>query len=145
MHSNRHARCSFILRSALLLLGSILLVQCKVYTINKSDLESKLRPRGNEVRGLSLNTIYKKQYKNGIDTLIVADESGNVIKARRFGYDSKIRVITKKNKSIKYYVKSLYIYKGEYLIGERPAPKLYGPNYFPVKLSEISRIEVTGI
>ena len=49
--------------------------------------------------------------------------------------------LTNDQKVIRFYVKSLYIYKDQFLIGERTAPKLRGPNYFPVRLSDISRIE----
>jgi hypothetical protein len=117
-----------------------LLSGCKVYTINKADLESGLK-QGHS-RGLSINHLYKKQYKNSLDTVVCIDEVGKK-KLRRLSQDSKVIIYTR-NQSIKYYVKSLYIYKDEYLIGERTAPRLYGPNYFPVKLSEIDRIEVKG-
>src|SRR5687768_16143913 len=81
---------------------------CRVYTIKKSDLETHLKPV-DAGGGLSLNNLYKKQYHNNIDTLLCVDEIGQV-KTRRFGRDSKIKIYTRRNKAIKYYVKSLYIY-----------------------------------
>jgi hypothetical protein len=119
------------------------LAGCKVYTINKSDFESGLKSRQGKSTGLAINSLYRKQYKNHLDTIVCANDMGQVMK-RKLGQDSKITIYTTSNKTIRYYVKTLYIYKDEYLIGERTAPKLYGPNYFPIKLSDIDRIEVKG-
>jgi hypothetical protein len=113
---------------------------CKVYTINKTALEQELKPE----KGLKIGAIHKKTYKNSIDTLYCTDETGN-LKIKCVNHDSKIVVVTKGNKAIKYYAKTLYIYKGQFLIGERTAPRLRGPNYFPVRLSEIDRIEVNAV
>jgi hypothetical protein len=143
MHTNRQKCRSLLKLTTLLAVTLTLFSGCKVYTINKSDLENELRPKGREIKGLSLNAMYRKQFKNSIDTLECLDESG-AVKLKRINYDSRITIITRKNKAIKYYAKTLYIYKDEFLIGERTAPKLRGPNYFPVKLSDISRIEVVG-
>jgi hypothetical protein len=143
MHTNRQKCRSLLKLTALLSIMSLSFTGCRVYTINKSDLENELMPKEGEIKGLSLNSIYRKQFKNNIDTLECLDESGAVI-LKRINYDSRITIVTRKNKSIKYYAKTLYIYKNEFLIGERTAPKLRGPNYFPVKLSDISRIEVVG-
>lgn len=85
--------------------------------------------------------MYKKQYINAMDTLTCQDAVGH-IRTKRLHYDSKITVVTCANKSIRFYAKTLYIWKGEFLIGERTSLNLYGPNYFPIKLSDISRIEV---
>lgn len=113
---------------------------CKVYTINKTEFESRLKPRAGEVKGLTLNSIYRQQFRNDIDTISFLNSVGKV-QYKRVNYDSKITVITNDQKVIRFYVKSLYIYKDQFLIGERTAPKLRGPNYFPVRLSDISRIE----
>jgi hypothetical protein len=118
-----------------------ILAGCRVYTINKTEFESGLKKKQGKHHGLSINMLYKKQFKNSLDTVVCSDMNG-ALKRKRLSQDSKIRIYTKQNKSIKYYAKSLYIYKDEYLIGERTAPRLYGPNYFPVRLSEIDRIEV---
>jgi hypothetical protein len=147
MHGNRHW-CHGLLRSAALLLISVVVVQCKVYTVNKTDLEKRLNPKGGDseypvATMNSISSLYQKQMKNNLDTLSCSDEIGKK-KMKRINHDSKITIITKKNKAIKLYAKTLYIYKDEFLIGERTKPKLYGPNYFPIKLSEISRIEVKG-
>ena len=141
MHTNRQNCRGLLKLAALLTIVTASFTGCKVYTVDKSDLENELLPKGNEVKGLSLNSIYKKQFRNSIDTLELLDETGSV-KLKRIHHDSRITIITRKNKAIKYYAKTLYIYKNEFLIGERTAPKLRGPNYFPVKLSDISRIEV---
>ncbi len=143
MHTNRQTCLSRLMLAALLIIVFSVFQGCKVYTIDKSDLENELCPKDNEVRGLSINSLYKKQFRNKIDTLECIDQSG-LVKLKPIKYDSRITIITRKNKAIKYYAKSLYIYKNEFLIGERTAPKLRGPNYFPIKLSEISRIEVVG-
>lgn len=115
---------------------------CKVYTVNKADLESELSPARGE-RGLSIGYMYRKVYRNGIDTLVCRDEIGHT-RLKKISPDSKITIFTKQNQSIRFYAKSLYIYKGQFLIGERTAPRLRGPNYFPVRLADIDRIEVTG-
>jgi hypothetical protein len=113
---------------------------CRVYTINKSALEAELRPE----KGLKIGSIYKKTYKNSVDTLWYHDETG-ALRVKCINLDSKIVVVTKGKKAIKFYAKTLYIYKDQFLIGERTAPRLRGPNYFPVKLSEIDRMEVSAI
>jgi hypothetical protein len=120
-------------------------VQCKVYTINKNNFENSLNPKnGSAFRTMnSLSQFNSRQFKNSLDTLTFLGEGGTRM-TKRFNQDSKIRIVTRDNRIIKYYVKTLYIYKDEFLIGERTKPKFYGPNYFPVKLSDISRIEVTG-
>jgi len=125
---------------------SFFLAQCRVYTINKTHFENSLNPKTGSATFRSMNSLAhfnKKQFKNSLDTVTCLDEGG-AVKTRRFNQDSKIRIVTRDNRTIKYYAKTLYIYKDEFLIGERTKPKLYGPNYYPVKLSDISRIEVTG-
>ena len=121
------------------------LSSCSVYTINKTDLEKKLKPKENthaSKKGLNLLTaMHSKSYTNAIDTLKCADEVGQ-IKTKKFNYDSKITVVTNKNKAIKFYAKTLYIYNDQYLVGERTSLSIHGPNYFLVKLSDIARIEV---
>ncbi|PBQ31996.1 hypothetical protein CNR22_09510 [Sphingobacteriaceae bacterium] len=121
------------------------LASCSVYTINKSDLESKLKPKENshaQKKGLNkLAAMHDKHYVNAIDTLKCADAVGQ-IRTKRFNYDSKITVVTNRNKTIKFYAKTLYIYNDQFLVGERTTPSIYGPNYCLVKLSDISRIEV---
>src|SRR5688572_28253563 len=102
MHEYRHLYPAVLL-PALLFMACLSFTGCKVYTINKSDLESRLNPKHSK-HGLSLNNLYKKQYRNNIDTLICADEIGQ-LKTRRFGRDSKIRIYTK-DKSVKYYMKT---------------------------------------
>jgi hypothetical protein len=113
---------------------------CKVYTINKAALEQELKPE----KGLKIGLLHKKTYKNNIDTLWCTDATG-ALRIKCVNHDSKIVVVTKGNKSIKYYAKTLFIYKDQFLIGEITAPRLRGPNYFPVKLSEIDRIEVSAV
>lgn len=122
------------------------LCNCTVYTINKSDLENTLKPKENvhSSRGLNMYiAMLSKNYINAIDTLKCADPVGQ-IKTKRFKYDSKITVVTHQKKKIKFYAKTLYIWRGEYLIGELASLNIYGTNYFPVKLCDISRIEVRG-
>lgn len=130
----------------LLIVMAIGLAGCSVYTVDKSHLENKLKPNSKVhcCNGLGLNkllALYKKQYNNQVDTLLYLDKIGKV-KAKRLTYDSKITIITTGNKSIRFYAKSLYIWKDEFLIGERTVPSLRGPSYFPVKLKDIARIEV---
>ena len=132
------------LRTSILCLSLVYLAGCKVYTINKSDLEKELKPNG-EARILSITNIYRKQFKNDIDTMWCVDATTGEKRMKCFTPDSKITIVTKRNRAIKYYAKSLYIYKDQFLIGERTAPKLHGPNYFPIRLSEIDRIEVTTL
>ena len=146
MHEFRHLLYRSLIKLPVLISVCVIsLTNCKVYTINKNDLESKLSPKQDKhYKGLgSLPSMYKKQYVNTIDTLTCSDAVGKT-KTKRLKCDSKITIITNKNKVIKFYAKTLYIWKGEYLIGELTALSIYGPNYFPVKLSDISRIEVIG-
>ena len=118
-------------------------VSCKVYTIDKSEFEQGLKKKQTRQNGISVSKLHVKQFKNQLDTIVCSDENGAMMR-KRVSQDAKIRIYTKKQKAIKFYAKTLYIYKNEYLIGERTAPKLYGPNYFPIKLSEIDKIEYTG-
>jgi len=145
MHEYRHRCWSFIKLPLLFFILAIGLTNCSVYTINKTDLESKLKPKEkahSSKKGLNvLTSMHSKSYNNAIDTLKCSDAVGQV-KTKRFNYDSKITVITNKNKSVKFYAKTLYIWNDQYLIGERTGLSIYGPNYYLVKLSDISRIEV---
>lgn len=145
MQGNRHSFCSFNRLTALLIITAAL-SGCSVYTINKSDLEATLKPRQSKTccNGKGLNTlisIYKKQYNNHMDTLACSDSDGNV-RLKRFSYDSKVKIITKENKTIRYYAKTLYIWNDQFLIGERASVNLGGASYVPVKLTDIARIEV---
>ena len=128
---------------ALVLCLAMAFTGCKVYTVNKADLESELLPAKGEQKSLAIGYMYRKVYRNSIDTLMCRDEIGKS-RIKRISPDSKITIVTKKNQAIKFYAKTLYIYKGQFLIGERTAPRLRGPNYYPVRLSDIDRIEVTG-
>jgi|SRR6218665_77895 len=133
---------------ALLFVMAITLSGCAVYTIDKSHLETKLKPSSTSVShtGLGLNklmALYKKQYNNHVDTLLCLDRIGKT-KAKRLSYDSKVTVITTDNRTIRFYAKTLYIWKDEFLVGERTAPSLRGANCFTVKLKDIARIEVKG-
>ncbi len=123
---------------------------CSVYTVDRRHLETRLRPNSetaaNGHKGLGLNklfSVYKAEYNNHLDTLQCADKIGKT-SLRRLKYDSKITVITTSNKSIRFYAKTLYIWKDEYLIGERSTPTLHGPKCVPIKLKDIARIEVRG-
>ncbi len=142
MRVDRHFRGHFWL--LIPLLAILITPGCKVYTINKTDLETKLRPEKGEQKFLKIGNMYRKPYKNDLDTLFCIDEIGR-IRPKRFNGDTKITIVTRENKAIKYYAKSLYIYNDQFLIGERTAPRLRGPNYYPVRLSEIDRIEVSAI
>lgn len=120
------------------------LSNCTVYTINKSDLESRLKPKSQAHGKKSLNLLtamHNKTYNNAMDTMQCSDAVGQ-IKTKRFSYDSKITIITNQKKTIRFYAKTLYIWNDQYLIGERTGISIYGPNYALVKLSDISRIEV---
>lgn len=124
------------------------LSSCSVYTIDKAHLETKLRPSSKSVasKGLGLNNItklYQKEYNNRVDTVLCLDRIGK-IRAKRLSYTSTVTVITTSNKSIRFYAKTLFIWKDQFLIGERTSPSLRGPKSFPVKLSDIARIEVRG-
>jgi hypothetical protein len=147
MHEYRHKCWSLAKLPILISIMAIGLTNCStVYTINKTDLETRLKPKTCDVSSKKpalnmLNSLYRKQYINNIDTLSCADAIGR-IKTKRFNYDSKITVITHDKRTIKFYAKTLYIWKEEFLIGERTNICLHGPNYFPVKLNDIARIEV---
>jgi len=145
MHEYRHKCWSLIKLPLLISCMALGLASCSVYTINKSDLESKLKPKENsrtQKKGLNTFTaMHNRHYVNAMDTLKCADAIGQ-IRTKRFNYDSKITVVTNQNKAIKFFAKTLYIYNDQYLVGERTSISIYGPNYFLVKLSDISRIEV---
>ena len=87
--------------------------------------------------------MYKWQFNNHVDTLVCLDAIGKQ-KQKRLKFDSKITIITNDNRSIRFYAKTLYIWKDEFLIGERTAVSLRSPNYFTIKLKDIARIEVKG-
>lgn len=119
---------------------------CKVYTINKSDLEGKLKTKScfscKEIYGLNrLDNMYNKQYTNSIDTVTCTSNEGQLC-TKRFTYDTKITIRTHGKKKVKLYAKTLYIWRNEFLVGERTNPSFFGPHYFPVKLSEIASIEI---
>jgi hypothetical protein len=148
MCENRRSLNSLIKLSALLIGLSLVTASCAVFTVNKSDLEKKLKSKSEHpnYKGISLKSVSLikkgKPYNNNIDTLLCVDGTGQ-LKVKKFNYTSTIRIITKKDKSVKLYAKTLYIWNDQFLVGERVSPSIYGgPNIFPVKLSEISRIEV---
>ena len=121
---------------------------CAVYTVDKSQLETKLKPGSGVTvqKGLGLNQLiamYRKRYNNRVDTLFCVDKVGKV-KTKRLSCDSKVTVITTNKKSINFYAKTLYIWKDEFLIGELTTISLRKSNYFSVKLKDIARIEVKG-
>src|SRR5687768_15317527 len=136
MHVNRHHLCrSLVKLPALLLCITIALSGCKVYTIDKSHLETRLKPVSAKWTSKSLNKLletYRWQFNNNVDTLVCVDPIGKQ-KQKRLKFDSKITVITNDNRIIRFYAKTLYIWKDEFLIGERTSVSLRSPNYFPVK------------
>lgn len=149
MYESRQPFFSLIKLPTLFLGISIYLSSCAVATVNKSVLEDKLKAKSEDpnYKGLSIKSIKLvrkgKPYNNNIDSLVCIDEIGK-LKVKRFSYTSKIRIITNRDKSVKLYAKTLYIWKDQFLIGERVSPSIYGgPNYFPVRLSDIARIEVS--
>lgn len=144
MHEYRHRYRSLIKLPLLISVIALGLSNCTVYTINKNNLETKLKPQESthSKKGLNvLTSMHSKAFTNTIDTLQCADAAGQ-LRTKRFNYDSKITVVTHQNKSIRMYAKTLYIYKDQFLVGERTTPSIYGPNYCLVKLCDISRIEV---
>lgn len=145
MHEYRHKFRNLVGFSVFIFFLILGLSNCTVYTVNKSDLESKLKPKQHvHASKKSLNVLtamHSKSYNNAMDTLQCSDAVGQ-IKTKRFNYDSKITVITSQKKTIRFYAKTLYIWNDQYLIGERTGISIYGPNYSLVKLSDISRIEV---
>lgn len=140
---------SGILMPLLLLFTALTaLTSCAVYTVDKTHLETKLKPGSTSSgeKGLGLNKLinmYKKQYNNRVDTLLCLDKSGRS-KIRRLTCDSKITIITNDKRSLNFYAKTLYIWNGEYLIGERTAINLRRSNCCTVRLKDIARIEVRG-
>ena len=148
MYESRQPLNGLARLSALLLCSTLLFTSCAVCTVNKSVLEEKLKAKNEHpnYKGISLKSVSLvrkgKPYNNNIDTLLCIDPVGK-LKLKRFNYASKITIITKKDKAVKVYAKTLYIWNDQFLVGERTTPSFRGgPNYFPVKLSEIARIEV---
>lgn len=135
--------------SALLLCSTVFFTSCMVCTVDKSILEQKLKTKNEHpnFKGISLKSVSLvrkgKPYNNNIDTLEYFDPVMGKTKKKRFNYSSKVTIITKKDKVVKVYAKSLYIWNDQFLVGERTTPNLRGgPNYFPIKLSDIARIEM---
>jgi hypothetical protein len=120
---------------------------CSVYTVKPGLFHATLKQKSIKTKGLALNSvtsIKKGKNHNNMDTLSFYSTAGKK-RVKKFNYDSKITVVTRDNKEIKYYVKTLYIWNDQYLIGERTQVSFNGPNYFPVRLDEISRIEIKGL
>lgn len=137
-----------ILLSLISAILSFYISGCAVYTVDKTQLEAKLKPASVAVKhkGLGLNKLtamYKKHYNNKIDSLVCQDKIGK-LKVRHLSADSKITVITTTNKTVNFYAKTLYILNDEYLIGERTTINLRRFNGGMVKLKDIARIEVRG-
>jgi hypothetical protein len=146
MPATRHIS-SPLCRAFLLLFPLMLLTSCNVYTVKKSDLESTLRSDDNRSASHSMNMRAiemiqnGKIYNNQIEALPCSDKEG-ASHIKRVKFDSKIVVVTKRDQAIKYYTKTLYIWKNEYLIGERTTPTFHGPNIYPIRLSEIQDIKI---
>lgn len=148
MYESRQPLNSLMKLSALLLCSTILFTSCAVCTVNKSVLEEKLKLKSEHpnYKGISYNAVSLvkkgKPYNNNIDTLLCLDQVGKK-KLKRFGYSSKVTIVTNTDKSVKVYAKSLYIWNDQFLIGERAKPSILGgPDFFPVRLCDIARIEV---
>jgi hypothetical protein len=147
MYESRQPLNGLARLSALLLCSTALFTSCMVCTVNKSVLEEKLKAKNEHpnYKGISLKSVSLvrkgKPYNNNIDTLECVDPVGKS-KFKRFNYASKVTIVTK-DKAVKVYAKSLYIWNDQFLIGERTTPNFRGgPNYFPVRLCDIARIEV---
>jgi len=135
-------------RPALFICLSLWLTSCAVCTVNKCVLEEKLSKKSEHpnYKGISMNAVKLvrkgKSYNNNIDTLLCEDAVGKA-KMKKFSYSSKVRIITKRDESVRVYAKTLYIWNDEFLVGERVTPGLTGgPSYFPVRIEDIARIEV---
>jgi hypothetical protein len=144
MSKTRHGLRQFL---PLALSFIMVLTGCSVYTVKPGHFQATLRQKSHKHKGLALNSvnfIKKGKNHNSLDTLSFYSTEGKK-RTKKFNYDSKITVVTKDNKEIRYYVKTLYIWNDQYLIGERTKVSFNGPNYFPVKLEDISRIEIKGL
>src|SRR5260221_15816 len=101
MRGYRHC-CGFTRLAAILIILATGLSGCSVYTVSRTDLENRLKPKhchscSGKDHGLNaLSRIYKKQYVNSMDTLQCTDAIGQ-LKIKRFSYDSKITIITNNN------------------------------------------------
>jgi hypothetical protein len=141
---NRHG---YRAHTALALIVTLLLGACSVYTVKPGHFQYTLKQKTPRTKGLALNSvteIRKGKNHNTLDTLSFYKHNGKKL-LKKFSYDSRITVVTKDQKQISYYAKTLYIWKDQYLIGERTGLSLSGPNYYPVKLENIERLEVKGL
>src|SRR3954463_11037584 len=113
MLETRHLCRNFGKFPAFLFFIALSFSSCKVYTVDKSQLETTLKPvsKKNSHKGLGLNHLlekYQYQFNNQVDTLRCCDAIGKV-KTKKLRFDSKITVILANNRSVKFYAQTLYI------------------------------------
>lgn len=137
-------------RGVLLAPGLLLLLlftnSCSVYLIDKDQLQARLSANENCCKegGLKkLLSTYHVQYNNKMDSISYFD-AGGALKKRPVKYDTRLRVVTRTKGSFWMYARTLFIWKGEYLVGERGEVKLKNTGYLPVPICEIERIEIRG-
>lgn len=81
------------------------------------------------------------QYNNHVDSLQCVLNNGTKV-MKLLHNDSRLRIITRTQGVLHYYANTVYIWKNEFLIGERSSITWSGNLYLPIRLSDIIRIEV---
>src|SRR5213596_484297 len=114
MSTNRHRMPG--VHPLIIILLTLFAASCSTYTVRTHYFAHSLRQTGHKMKGLSLNSvsgIRKGKNHNTLDTVSCYDSNGNV-QLKKLNDDSKITVVTKDNREIRYYVKTLYIWKDQF-------------------------------
>jgi hypothetical protein len=145
MQRNRQRCRNFRNYLPFILLASLWMTSCAVYTVDFSHLQPRIVP-GDTLSTRGLNRILHTsvvQYNNHLDSVpcLLADGYAKMKKIRS---DARLRIITKNRQVISFYARTVYIWKNEFLIGECSSISWKSTLYRPVRLKDIVRVEVVS-
>jgi len=143
MQRKRHRCRNFWKHLPTILIATILQSSCAVYTVDRHHLEARIKPL-DDFCTAGLNRLLhtaSRQYNNHVDSLRCILEDGQT-QMKKLRGDSRLRITTKNRQVLYFYARTVYIWKEEFLIGERSTFTWRNSLYTPVRLRDILRIEV---
>jgi hypothetical protein len=143
MQRNRHRCRNFWKYLPAIIIAVTLQSACAVYTVDLHHLEARIKPL-DDCCTAGLNRLLhtaSRQYNNHIDSLRCILEDGQT-QMKKLRGDSRLRITTKSQKVLYFYTRTVFIWKEEFLIGERSTLSWRNSLYTPVRLRDILRIEV---
>jgi len=143
MQRNRQPCRNFRNYLPFILLASLWMTSCAVYTVDFSQLQPRIVP-ADDPRTKGLNRLLQTsiwQYNNHLDSIYCLLPGGGTC-MKKIRSDSRLRIITKNKEVISLYARTVYIWKHEFLVGECSSLSWKNSLYRPVRLKDIVRVEV---